>query len=480
MQAHDIRHIRPGCRAAHPLHALSSLLMLLMAALSFVVMPVLAPLAEARGRSRGLPLIRDAEIEDLLRIYAVPIFRAAGLNPRAVRIHIIDDNRINAFVADGQRIFVNTGLLLQARTPNEVIGVLAHETGHIAGGHLARMGIEMSRLSTLAIISQLVALGAMAGGAVAGSRDVSTTGRAVMLGSQSMLQRQFLAYARTQESAADQAAARYLERTQQSGKGMIDMFRRLASKYMATLRHADPYVMTHPMPMQRIRALERLVRKSPYYNRKDPPWLVERHQLVQAKLIGFTQGARGVYRRYPRTDNSLPARYARAIAAFRTGDLRTALPLIESLIRERPRYPYFWELKGQALLENGRVREAIPALKKAVQLAPRQGLIRMLLAQAQLAQNTRAGAKAALANLRKALPQEGQWPFIHRLMARAHAMLGHTGLAELETAEAAIRSGDRQLAVLKAKGAMKRLKKGTPAWMRANDILKMARGRRGR
>ncbi len=428
------------------------------------------------GLARGGPqLIRDAEIEELMRIYTTPIFRAAGLDPRAVRVHLIQDPRINAFVADGQRIFINTGLLMKAKTPNEVIGVLAHETGHIAGGHLARMGMEARRLSTLAILSTLLAAGAVVGGAATGSDGAMQSGRAVLLGSQSMLQRQFLAYARTQEAAADQAAARYLERTHQSGKGMLTLFRKLATQYMASLRHADPYVMTHPMPMARIRNLERLVKKSRWFNRADPPWLVERHRLMQAKLVGFTQGVRGVYRRYSRSDRSLPARYARAIAAFRIGDIRGALPIIDSLIRERPKYPYFHELKGQALLENGRAGAAIVPLKRAVALSRGNGLIRLLLAQAMLATENKRQAKPALAVLRKAMAQEGSRPMLHRLMARAYGMMGNYAMAELETAEAAVRSGDRDLAITKARGALRRLKKGSPQYLRANDILRMAK-----
>ena len=430
--------------------------------------------AMARG---GLRLIRDAEIEQLMRIYSTPIFRAAGLNPRSVRVHLINDHRINAFVAGGQRIFINTGLLQQAKTPNEVIGVIAHETGHIAGGHLARMGIEMNRLSTLSIISMLLAAGAMAGGAIAGSTGAVRGGRAIMMGSNSMLQRSFLAYARTQEAAADQAAARFLERTHQSGKGMLTLFRTLAQRSMASLRYADPYVMSHPMPLQRIRNLERMVKKSRWFNKKDPAWLVERHKLMQAKLTGFIGGARAVYRKYPRSNTSLPARYARAIAAFRIGDIRGAMPIIDGLIKAKPKYPYFWELKGQALLENGKPAAAIKPLKKAVALAPRIGLIRLLLAQAELDTENKAQARAALSNLRKAMPSEGSRPMLHMLMARAWGILNNYAMAELETAEYAYRSGDRDLAVTKARGALKRLKRGTPQYVRANDILRLAKRR---
>jgi predicted Zn-dependent protease len=388
----------------------------------------------------------------------------------------LSDNRINAFVAGGQRIFVNTGLLVKSATPNEVIGVLAHETGHIAGGHLARRGIEINRLSTASIIASLLAMAAMAGGAAAGNSDIATAGRGLFYGSQSMVQRAFLAYARTQEASADQAAARYLRKTGQSGRGMLTLFQKLASKSMASLRFIDPYVMSHPMPLQRINNLERLVKKSRFFNRKDPPQLIFRHRLMQAKLVGFTSSMRTVYRTYPKSNKTLPARYARAIAAFRSGDIRAALPIINRLIRAKPKYPYFRELKGQALLENSRPKQAIAPLKKAVSLAPRNGLIRLLLAQAQIATGKKTQAKAALANLRRARAQEGGRPMLHRLTARAWAELGNYPLAELETAEAAIRAGDRDLAARKAKGAMKRLKRSTPQWLRANDILQIAKG----
>jgi predicted Zn-dependent protease len=425
-------------------------------------------------QSGNLPLIRDAEIEGLLRLYTRPIFKAAGINPSAVKVFVLEDDRINAFVAGGQRIFINTGLLLRAKTPNEVIGVLAHETGHIAGGHLARMGVEVDKASTTSIIGMLLGIAAVAGGALAGDPSVSRAGGGIMMGSQGLAQRNFLAYARGMESAADQAALTYLQATGQSARGMITLFDTLARQSIASLKDVDPYVLSHPMPMERIRNLERAATHSRYFNAQDPPGLVLRHQLMQAKLIGFIQGPQAVMRRYPATDQSLPARYARAIALFRRGDIGNALPVIDSLTAELPENPYFWELKGQALLENGRAAEALAPLQKAVKLLPNNGLIQILMAQALIDTENKANAEAAVRMLKRAQTTEGEAPIIFKYLARAYGLAGDAARAELATAEAALVQGDKKLAIQKAKSAQARFKTGTPEWTRANDVLNFA------
>ena len=371
------------------------------------VMAVITALAgffigEAQAQNRNLPLIRDAEIEGLLRLYTRPIFKAAGINPKSVKVYIINDQRINAFVAGGQRIFVNTGLLMQSDTPNEVIGVLAHETGHIAGGHLTRMGVEIESASYTQIIGMLVGLAAIAGGIAAGSAEAAQAGQGVMMGSQGLAQRNFLAYARGMEASADQAALRYLTATGQSARGMITLFEKLARQSIATLQNVDPYVMSHPMPMDRIRNLEEAAKKSKFYDAKDSPALVLRHELVQAKLLGFTGGPQAVMQRYPSSDQSMPARYARAIAMFRKGDIQNSLPIMESLTAELPENPYFWELKGQALLENGRAAEAVAPLEKALKLLPKNGLIQTMMAQALIDTGSPENSKRAVKLLRQA------------------------------------------------------------------------------
>jgi len=430
--------------------------------------------SQSSPKAPPVPLIRDAEIEGLLRLYTRPVFKAAGINPKAVRVYIINDERINAFVAGGQRIFVNTGLLTQAKTPNEVIGVLAHETGHIAGGHLARMGVEIDRASTTAIIGTLLGVAAMVGGVAADQGQAARAGQGIMVGSQGLAQRNFLTYARSMEAAADQAALRYLTATHQSARGMLTLFNKLANQSIATLQNVDPYVLSHPMPFERIRNLEEAARKTAYFNQTDPPQLVLRHQLMQAKLVGFQQPAAIVFQRYPRSDTSLPGRYARAIALFRRGDTANALPVIDSLIRDLPQNPYFWELKGQALLEGGQPAAAVAPLHKAVSLLPNNGLIQMLLAQALIGTETRADAQEAVKMLKQAQRSEGDSASLYKFLGMAYGLSGDVARAELATAEFAFLQGDRKLAIDKAKSAQARFKTGTPEWIRANDILTFA------
>ncbi len=431
-------------------------------------------LAAKKKKPSGPPLIRDAEIEGLLRLYTKPIFQAAGINPGAVKVYVINDPRINAFVAGGQRIFVHTGLLTQAKTPNEVIGVLAHETGHIAGGHLARMGIELDRASATAIIGTLAGMAAMTGAALAGKREVAKAGQGLMIGSQGFAQRNVLAYQREMEAAADQAALKYLNATGQSARGMLSLFDRLANQSIASLEHADPYVQSHPMPMDRIRNLEVAAKKSKTFGKSDRPEMLLRHHLMQAKLIGFLQPPQMVFQRYPKSDTSLPARYARAIAMFRSGDTRNALPVLDGLIEELPEDPYFWELKGQALLEGGSPSKAIAPLRQANKMLPTNGLIQILLAQALLGTEDRGNAEQALKILREARKSEGETPALYKFMAMAYGQLGDIPKADLSTAEYGLLQGDKELALEKARVAAASFKTGSPEWLRANDIVNFA------
>jgi predicted Zn-dependent protease len=427
-----------------------------------------------KPRGPSLPLIRDAEIEGLLRLYSKPIFRAAGLNPSAVRVYIINNDKINAFVAGGQRMFIHTGLLTRTKTPNEVIGVLAHETGHIAGGHLARMGIELDRASVQSIIGTLVGVAAVVGGAAAGQSGASQAGQGIVLGSQGLAQRNLLSYQRDMEASADQAALKYMKATDQSPKGMLTLFQTLANESLASLENADPYLLSHPMPLERIRNLELEAKKSKFFDREDAPQLMLRHQLMQAKLAGFLQSPQFVFQRYPSTDKSLPSRYARSISMFRKGDTKNSIPLIDSLIRDVPEDPYFWELKGQALLEGGSPAKAIAPLRQANKLLPNSGLIQILYAQALIATENRANIKLALNLLTLAKKTERDSVDIYKYSALAYGYLNDVPRAELATAEAAMMQGDTALAAEKAKRVIGQFKRGTPEWIRANDILNFA------
>jgi predicted Zn-dependent protease len=432
-------------------------------------------LAESRAARPKLPIIRDAEIEGLLRLYAKPVFKAAGLNPGSVEVYVIANPRINAFVAGGQRIFVHTGIFTQTKTPNEVIGILAHETGHIAGGHLARMNDQLKRASVESIVGMLIGAAATIGGAASGSGEAAKVGQGIIMGSQGAAQRGFLSYQRAMEASADESALRYLTATKQSAKGMLTVFDRLASQSLASTQNADPYLFSHPMPLDRVRNLRERAKGAASYDAVDSAALQLRHDLVKAKLTGFLETPQVVFQRYPKSDTSLPAKYARSIAMFRRGDINNALPIIDGLTEALPKNPYFWELKGQALLENGQAKRAIPALEVARKLLPNQGLLQILEAEAQISAQVAGGADRALSLLRLAQKTEAGNPSVFKLLAQAHAQNSDVPRAELATAEYALLTGDRTLALEKATFAQSQFRQGTREWLRADDILAAAK-----
>ncbi len=434
-----------------------------------------AAMAQTRSGQKAISLIRDAEIEGLLRLYAKPIFKIAGLSTSSVRVYVIANPQINAFVSGGQRMFVHTGLFTQSKTPNEVIGVIAHETGHIAGGHLARMDDQLRRASAESIIGMLIGAAAAVGGAVSGSGEAAKVGQGIIIGSQGTAQRGFLQYQRSMEASADESALRYLASTKQSAKGMLTMFDRLARQTLASTQNADPYLFSHPMPLERVRTLAERAKASPSFGAVDSPALQLRHDLVKAKLSGFMDSPQAVFKRYPKSDMSLPGRYARAIAMFRRGDIANALPIIDSLTSDLPKNPYFWELKGQALLENGQAKRAIPALQEARKLLPQQALLQILEAEAYLSAQNPDGAVDALRLLIQAQRLEPDNPQVYKLLAQGYAQKGDVPRAELATADYAVLTGDRDLAVEKATFAQTQFKQGTAEWLRADDILAAAK-----
>ena len=435
-----------------------------------IAVPTLLQPAKAASQN----LIRDAEIEGLMRLYSRPIFKAAGINPAAVKVYLIADPSINAFVAGGQRIFIHTGLITRSPTPNAVIGVLAHESGHIAGGHLARMNSQAEQASVEAVIGMLAGAAVMVGGAMAGNTDAARAGSGIIMGSQSSAGRGFLTYQRGMESTADQSALKYLNATGQSPKGMLELFDLLSREAIASLHGADPYAYSHPMPLDRIRALELAAKASPYFDKQDPPALLLRHKLAQAKLAGFMQSPQTVFQEYPSSDNSMPARYARAIAMFRRGDLQNALPIIDSLTAELPQDPYFWELKAQAYLENGQADKGLPAIEQARKLLPNNGLLEVLNAQILLGSENPSHADAAIKLLQIAKREEPDMPALFKYMAQAYALKQDVPRAELASAEFAYATGDRKLALDKAKALQGRFPRGSPEWLRANDLLTFA------
>ncbi len=426
----------------------------------------LAPIHAAYAQR--INLIRDAEIENTIRTFVIPIWRAAGLDPNAVEIMIVQDNSLNAFVAGGQRIFINTGLIMRTETPNQLIGVLAHESGHIAGGHLARMQEELRSLSTMQILETILAGGALAGGAVSGSgggRGGPTGGVTKAPGS--ILS--FLKYSQTQEFAADQAAIGYLQKTGQSPKGTIEFLRVLQKEERLAINQRDPYLSTHPLTPDRIAAFEEAAARSPYVNTPDSPQFLSMHHRMVAKLYGFIAPDVAL-QRFSEADRSIPARYARAIALYRRGNLGSALLTIDGLLKEYPNDPYFNEVKGQMLYENGRAAESVTFYRRAVQLLPAVAILKIDLARALLDTNNAENDREAIRNLELAVQKEAGSFELWRLLASAYSKQNNAGMTSLARAEMAILRGQRAEAQSHAATAERSLQPGTPAWQRAQDI----------
>jgi predicted Zn-dependent protease len=430
----------------------------------------------APAAAQGIPLIRDTEIENLLNDYAKPLFRSAGLGSGRIRMRIVQNEGFNAFVLDGRNVFVHTGTLMQAQTPNEVIGVIAHETGHITGGHMAALRARIAKDQTRMLLAQILGIGMMVAGGVAGggtASELGAAGQGVMFGGNEIVMRSLLAERRQQESAADQAGLSFLNGTKQSGRGMLATFERFAQQEYISDAHKDAFARSHPLSTDRLARLRTLVESSPYYAAKDPPQLQLRHDLMRAKLSGYLERPQIVLNRYPATDNSLPARYARAIARFfqgGPGGLESALAEVDGLLRERPDNTYFWEVKGDLLMRSGKMQEAIPSLRQALKLDPDATLISVQLASALQSLDGPQAIDESVALLRKSLIDDEN-SRAYRLLATGYYKQGKRPEADAMIAQAYFLEGDLKQAQIFAKRAHTQLRSGSPEWLKNDDII---------
>ncbi len=445
-------------------------------ALRAVVWACALATATAPASAQGLPLIRDTEIETLLGDYAKPLFRAAGLGSGRVTVRIVRNEGFNAFVLDGSNVFMHTGTLLQAKTPNEVIGVIAHEAGHIAGGHMAALRARIAKDQTRALLTQIIGIGAMVAGGVAGGdggRDAISGGQAIMQGGNEVIVRGLLSERRSQESAADQAGLQYLNATKQSGQGMLETFERFQQQEYVSDQFKDPFVRSHPVATDRLARLRDLVASSPYARQPDAAALQLRHDLMKAKLSGYLERPGVVFNRYPAADKSLPARYGRAIARFFQGGpgaLEASVADLDVLIRENPANPYFYEVKGDVMMRSGKMADAIPTLRQALKLAPDSTLIRVQLATALQGANAPGGNAESVELLRKSLiGDENSRAF--RLLATAYYKDGKGPEADAMTAQAYFLEGNLKQAQIFAKRAQVKLRSGSPEWIKNDDII---------
>jgi len=409
----------------------------------------------------GLNIIRDEEIEQSLKIIAKPVFNQAGLSADTVKFVLVESPELNAFVAGGQNIFLYTRLILETENPAELFGVIAHETGHIADGHLFRVQAEMSNLSLQAMLASIVGI------AVAIGARAPDAGMAIGSLGSSLTTREFLRHTRTQEGSADQAGVRFLRAAHLPVTGFLSFMKKLEKQELLPESQQSQYVLTHPLSQDRVDFLQHVVDEAP--QAKMPPAWDELHRRIKAKLQGYLFPDRALREKA----DSTAARYGRAIAWFRKGQAEKALALLDPLLQEEPENPYFHELKGQILLENGRIEEAVPVYARAVELAPFSGLIRIAYAHCLLEakENKDERRAEAVKQLTLALEKERQMPEPHYLLAIAYGKQGQEGLSRLHLAEEALLQNKPDFAKREASLARANLKKDTPAYMRAEDIL---------
>jgi predicted Zn-dependent protease len=414
-------------------------------------------------------ILRDAETEALLRDISRPLIEAAGLRPDDVRIVLINNNEINAFVAGGQIVYIHSGLLAEAANANEVQGVIAHELGHVVGGHVIRGQGAVNRAVGITILSLLIGVAAMAAGAGEAGAGIMAAGQQAAMGS-------FLAFSRAQEATTDQAGASYLSRAGVSGRGSLAFFNRLQNlEYRLAVPQNNSYARTHPLSRERIVALEQRYQSDPAWDRPTDPALEARFQRVRAKLIGFVDDPRRTLVRYPQADRSVPARYARAYAWHRDAHPDRALGEVEALLQTAPQDPYFHELRGQILLESGRPRDALESLRVAVARAPNEPLIAAVLGHALIATEEPANFAEAERVLRVAVGRDNSNPFAWYQLGVVYEHNGDRARAALATAERYNLQGQSRLALASAEQAMLGIAVGTPDWLRAQDIAMVSR-----
>ena len=412
----------------------------------------------------GRGIARDAETEIFLSEMTTPIVNVANLNSSSVDLYLFNDNSVNAFVTCGQKIFVNTGLIMEFDDPSMLRGVLAHETGHIAGAHLARSDIALKKAQAPMIIGLLLGIGA----AVAGGDSDAVQG--ILLGSQQIAQGMVAKYSRGQEAAADQAAFQYLEKLGLSSKGMIDVLYNFADQEALSARNQSSRVRSHPISRQRIMALENQAVKSKFYNQRDSLELTYRYNMIRAKLEGFLKRPDDIIRKYEKNDSDY-AIYASSVALYRKALTDKAIDKINILIDKYPNNPWYYELKGQILYESGKIKPSIEPYEKAVKFSTGHPLLNIALASAYLALNDKEYDIKAQNLLNNVIKKDQKNSYAWFQLAIAEARLGNIGKADLYSAERYFVLGDVNLASFHAKRSKNNLKDNGPLLMRAEDII---------
>ncbi|GLV22060.1 hypothetical protein TomMM35A_19130 [Sphingobium sp. TomMM35A] len=428
-----------------------------LASLALVAKPVMAQ-----------QILRDAETEAFMADMSGPLVSAAGMEPRNVQVLVLNDPEINAFVAGGQYVWVHSGLIAAADNVNQLQGVVAHELGHIEGGHIIRSSEGMKAATGITLLSLVLGAAAIAAGGAEAGMGILGMGQQAAMG-------KFLAFSRAQESSADLAGARYLSKAGLSGKGSLEFFKKLQNQeYRLAIPQEDSYGRTHPLSGERINVLREVYTVDPAWDRPVDPKLEARFERIKAKLVGFVSEPTQTLIKYPESDQSLPAHYARAYAWHKSAYPDKAIAEVNALLAAQPHDPYFLELKGQVLLESGRPADAIPPLREAVQLT-QQPLIATMLGHALIATEDDKNFAEAEQVLRNAVARDRENPFAWYQLGVVYERRGDTPRAALATAERYALMGQDQMALRSADAAMQALKPGTVDYLRAQDIAMVSR-----
>lgn len=409
-------------------------------------------------------ILRDAETEAMFNDMSRPLILAAGLSPNNVRVVLINDDSINAFTAGGQTIYVNSGLIQAADNANQVQGVIAHELGHVADGHVVLIGAGARPAMGISILSMVLGLAAIAAGAPEAGAGILSAGTTAAEG-------KFLAFSRVQESTADATGAKFLRESGISGKGMLSFFKKLANEeYAYGLKNIDPFAQSHPLSGERIANLTADVTASPFYNAKPDLALDDRFKRVKAKLLGYVADPKTTLNVYPEQDQSVYAHYARAYAWHKAGYPEKADAEAAALLKADPHDPYFLEIQGQILLEAGKPRQALAPLREATDLSRNAPLIATTFGHALIATEDKTNYPEAIKVLRQAVARDDDNPFAWYQLGTAYEASGDQPRALLATAEQASLTGDHRTAAYSARGAMQGLPPNSVDWIRAQDI----------
>ena len=408
-------------------------------------------------------VLRDSETELLFRDMSRPLIQAAKLDPDSVKVVLVNDPEINAFVAAGQVVYLHTGLIAATDNANQLQAVIAHELGHVAGGHAIRRYEGQGAATKITILSLVLAAAAAAAGAGDAAMGVLLAGQQAAMGN-------LLSFTRAQESSADLAGASYLSIAGINGQGSLDFFKKLGNQeFRLAIPQEDSYGRTHPLSSERIASLQQVYRADPAWQRKTDPALEARFQRVKAKLIGYIDPRRATTL-YPESDRSIPAHYARAYAYHRGAYPDKAAAETEALLKASPDDPFFLELKGQILLEGGNPAAAIAPLRRAVSGAPDQPMIAVMLGHALIATEDPSKFPEAKQVLKNAVNRDNDNPFAWYQLGIVYDREGDRARASLATAERQNLEGETKLALAAARSAMMGLKSNTPDYLRAQDI----------